>query len=145
MSKISVIYWSGTGNTKMMAEALTEELQKSGSEVKLLSVDQASKEDVLWADAVALGCPSMGCEVLEEDEMEPFVAEIEKDSVKGKPMALFGSFDWGDGQWMREWYERMEQAGAKLVEEGLTIQNTPEDADLEKCRELGRKLANFQG
>lgn len=145
MSKISVIYWSGTGNTQMMAEALAEELQKNGSDVKLLSVDQASKEDVLSADAVALGCPSMGCEVLEESEMEPFVTEIEKDSVKGKAMVLFGSFDWGDGQWMREWHERMAQAGALMVEEGLTVQNTPEEADLEKCRELGRKLVNSLG
>jgi flavodoxin I len=97
MKKISVIYWSGTGNTQEMAVAVAEGAKAEGAEVNIVSVDKAAKEDVLNADAVALGCPAMGCEVLEEAEMEPFVVMIEKERLEGKPIALFGSFDWGDG------------------------------------------------
>ena len=142
MKKISIIYWSGTGNTQKMAVAIAEGAKVDGTEVSLLSVNQATKDDVLNSDAVALGCPSMGCEVLEEAEMEPFVYEIEKEKLEGKPMALFGSFDWGDGQWMSDCEERMKNTGASLVDEGLKIQNTPDDEGLELCRELGRKLAS---
>lgn len=141
MKKISIIYWSGTGNTQKMAIAISEGAKEGGNEVNILSVDNASLEDVLNADAVALGCPSMGCEVLEESEMEPFVAKLEDIKIDGKPMALFGSFDWGDGQWMHDWEERMKKTGASLICEGLTIQNTPDDEGLEACRELGKKLA----
>jgi len=143
MKKISVIFWSATGNTKMMAEALAEGAESKGAEVVLLSVDKADIEDVLSSDAIALGCPSMGAEVLEEDEMEPFVVKLEKqcDRLKNKPMGLFGSYDWGDGQWMFDWEDRMKSAGVKLVSEGLRIQNTPDSEGLEACRSLGATLA----
>lgn len=141
MKKISIIYWSGTGNTQKMAVAITEGAKAQDTEIKLLSVNEATREDVFNSDAVALGCPSMGCEVLEEAEMEPFVTEIEKEDLKGKPIALFGSFDWGDGQWMTDWEGRMRKAGAKLIAEGMRIRNTPDGEGFEKCRELGKKLA----
>lgn len=140
MKKISIIYWSGTGNTEKMAEAVSDGARIEGVEISLLEVGKATKEDVLNADAVALGCPSMGCEVLEESEMEPFVAALEQENLSGKPVVLFGSYDWGDGQWMREWEERMKAWGVNLVVEGLIAHNTPEDNDLEKCIEAGRKL-----
>ncbi|AEV67614.1 flavodoxin [Acetivibrio clariflavus] len=143
MKKISIIYWSGTGNTQKMAEAVAEGAREGGNEVKLLSVDSASKEDVLNSDAVAFGCPSMGCEQLEEIEMEPFICEIEKENISGKPVALFGSYDWGDGQWMRDWEDRMKASGVNLIAEGLTIQNTPDDDGLKRCKELGKKLSGI--
>ncbi len=142
MKKITVIYWSGTGNTQKMAVAIAEGAKSEGVEVNLLSVDKAKREDVLNADAVALGCACMGCEVLEEDEMEPFVAGLEKEKLEGKKMALFGSYDWGDGQWMADWEERMKQAGVNLIEEGLKIQNTPDDEGVDACKKLGEKLAS---
>jgi len=142
MKKIKIIYWSGTGNTQKIAVALAEGAKLQDIEVDVLSVDKAQKNDILCADAVALGCPSMGCEVLEEEEMEPFVAEIEKDVINGKPLILFGSYDWGDGQWMREWEDRMKAAGANLISEGLIVQNTPDDNGIKLCRELGEKLAS---
>lgn len=141
MKNIAVIYWSGTGNTQQMAVALAEGAGVQDIEVVLKEVSSASKEDILKADAVALGCPSMGCEVLEESEMEPFVESIEADALTGKPLALFGSFDWGEGQWMDDWQERMSSGGAKLVADGLKIHNTPDDEGLKLCRELGSKLA----
>jgi flavodoxin short chain len=142
MKKISVIYWSGTGNTQKMAIALADGAKLPETEVKILSVDKAEKDDVISADAVALGCPSMGCEVLEESEMEPFIEMIEKENIEGKTMVLFGSYDWGDGQWMKDWEERMKKKGVNLLKEGLIIQNTPDNAGLETCKKLGVSLAS---
>lgn len=139
MQEVVVIYWSGTGNTEMMAEAIVEGA-KDQNIVRLVSVDQATIDDVSNADAVALGCPSMGAEVLEEETMEPFVESLQKVNFSNKALALFGSYDWGDGQWMFDWEERMENYGAKLVDQGLIIHLTPDQEGLEKCRELGRKL-----
>jgi len=143
MKKISIIYWSGTGNTQKMAEAIADGAREGGNEVKLLSVDNAEKEYVLNSDVIAFGCPAMGCEQLEESEMEPFISEIEKENIRGKHIALFGSYDWGDGQWMRDWEERMKAAGVNLIAEGLIIQNTPDDEGLNMCRELGKKLGSI--
>ena len=141
MKKVNVIYWSGTGNTEIMAKAVADGAKLGGAEIKLMEAGRASINDVMEADAVALGCPSMGCEVLEEAEMEPFVAALEAVGLKGKQLALFGSYDWGDGQWMRDWEERMEAAGADLLGIGLTLQNTPDDSGIKVCIELGRKLS----
>ena len=136
---IPVIYWSGTGNTEAMAKAAAEGIKANGKEAKLLAVGDASAADVEAAEAVALGCPAMGDEILEEDEMEPFVESI-ADAVKGKKVVLFGSYDWGDGQWMRDWQERMKGYGADVVKEGL-IANLEPDADaLAACKELGKAL-----
>jgi flavodoxin short chain len=140
MKKITIIYWSGTGNTKIMADAIAEGATSGETEVVVLDVNKASVATVLESDVVALGCPSMGDEVLEESEMEPFVEQLEKENLEGKAFALFGSYDWGDGQWMRDWQERMSNKGVKLVDDGLIIQNTPEDDDIELCKALGNKL-----
>ena len=139
MQEVVVIYWSGTGNTEMMAEVIAEGA-KDQNIVRLINVDQATIDDVSNADAVALGCPSMGAEVLEEETMEPFIESLQKVDFSNKALALFGSYDWGDGQWMFDWEERMENYGAKLVDQGLIIHLTPDQEGLEKCRELGRKL-----
>lgn len=141
MSKITVIYWSGSGNTEAMAEAVAEGAKAQGAEVKLLHVSEADKDTVIHADALAIGCPSMGAEVLEEAEMEPFISSIES-VVAGKPIALFGSYGWGNGEWMQDWVARMQGSGAKVLGEGLIIQNTPDEDGLESCRALGKELSN---
>ena len=137
--KIPVIYWSGTGNTETMANAVAEGIKENGNEPVVIPVSNASAADVEAAQALALGCPSMGDEVLEEDEMEPFVASIEG-LVKGKKLVLFGSYDWGDGQWMRDWEERMKGCGAELVKTGLIANLEPDDDALAACKELGKAL-----
>ncbi|OPX45717.1 flavodoxin [Ruminiclostridium hungatei] len=141
MKNIAVIYWSGTGNTQQMALAVAEGAKGQDISVDVKEVGSATLKDIEDSDAVALGCPSMGCEVLEESEMEPFVQAMEGLDLKGKPVVLFGSFDWGDGQWMADWEERMTSLGVKLADVGLKVHNTPDEAGLELCRELGRKLA----
>ncbi len=138
---ICVVYWSGTGNTRAMAEAVAEGARSAGAAVELSEVGSASVESVLAADGVALGCPSMGAEILEEEEMEPFVRRLEASGLKGKPLLLFGSYDWGDGQWMRDWAERMRKAGAALVNDGFIVNLTPSASDAAALAEAGRSLA----
>jgi flavodoxin short chain len=140
MSKAAVIYWSGTGNTEIMANAVLEGLRSAGADATLFSVDKITPAEAAAYDKLALGCPSMGAEVLEEEEFEPFFTELEK-SISGKPIALFGSYGWGDGEWMRNWNERCEGRGANLVTEGLIANETPDDTALAACRDLGSKLA----
>jgi flavodoxin short chain len=139
LKTIAIVYWSGTGNTKAMAEAIAAGAAADGVQVNLWSVDQASLNEVSQADGIALGCPAMGAEVLEEMEMDPFVSTLEP-NVAGKPIILFGSYDWGDGQWMREWAERMQASQARLVDEGLIYQGAPDAAGEEACKQLGAKL-----
>lgn len=131
----AVIYWSGTGNTEAMAKAVAE-----GAGVEAVSVSDF-KGNAADFDALGLGSPAMGDEVLEESEFEPFFAGIEG-SISGKKIALFGSYDWGDGQWMRTWEDRVKAAGAVLVNGAGVISNLePSDDILAQCRELGKKLA----
>ena len=110
MSKVAVIYWSGTGNTEMMAQAVAEGAKAAGADVSLLSVADTNAAEAAGFDRLALGCPAMGAEVLEEMEFEPFFTELEP-KLTGKRVALFGSFDWGDGQWMRDWQARTHAGG----------------------------------
>lgn len=141
MSKMTVIYWSQTGNTEAMAKAIAQGAEAAGAEVKLLTVSEASEADVTSSDLVAFGCPAMGAEVLEEDEFEPFFTSVE-DKLSGKKVALFGSYGWGDGQWMRDWAQRTQDDGAQLFsEEGLICNETPDDDVQAACRKLGADLA----
>ena len=131
----AVIYWSGTGNTEAMAKAVAE-----GAGVEAVAVSDFSGNATDF-DALGLGSPAMGDEVIEESEFEPFFAGIE-DKISGKKIALFGSYDWGDGQWMRTWEERVKAAGAVLVNDAGIISNLePSDDILAQCKELGKKLA----
>ncbi|MDR1067906.1 MAG: flavodoxin [Clostridiales Family XIII bacterium] len=121
MDKTTVIYWSRTGNTEAMAKMVARGLQDGGVKTTLLRVSEADVSVVEQCDSFAFGCPAMGKEVLEEKEFEPFFAEIEK-RLKDKPVALFGSYGWGDGRWMRDWQARVTASGAGLFEQGLIFQ-----------------------
>ncbi len=132
--KNAVIYWSGTGNTEMMAKAIAE-----GAEAELFEVSGFSG-NIADYDKLAFGCPAMGAEVLEENEFEPFFSSIEG-SLSGKTVALFGSYGWGDGEWMHSWEERVKADGAILFSgEGLMVNEAPSDDDLAKCRQFGENL-----
>lgn len=138
MAKVSIVYWSGTGNTESMASLIEASAKEAGADVSLVTVSDANADEVLNSDVVVLGCPSMGDEVLEESEFEPFIESIES-RLNGKKIALFGSYGWGDGQWMRDWEERMKQAGATLVASSVIVQESPDDE--EECKELGKVVA----
>jgi flavodoxin short chain len=143
MDKIQVVYWSQGGNTKAMAEAVAQGITEAGKEAAVVSVSEASIDALKEAKAFALGCPAMGAEVLEECEMEPFVCDVEG-FASGKTIALFGSYGWGDGQWMRDWVDRMNAAGATVLNgEGVICQETPDDGALAECVSLGKQLAGI--
>ena len=138
---VSIVYWSGTGNTQVMAEAVAEGIRSAGAEANVLEVADADAAALASEDAFALGCPSMGAEQLEETEMEPFVETLEP-LVSGKKILLFGSYGWGDGEWMRDWADRMKNAGAVLVRaEGVIANEAPDNEALEECRAAGKDLA----
>ena len=140
MSKVAIVYWSGTGNTEAMANAVAEGLKEVGSEVELYTAGEFDASKITEFDAVAFGCPAMGAEVLEEDEFEPFFTEIES-KLSGKKFFLFGSYGWGDGEWMRNWQERVTAAGAELIgDEGYTVNEAPSDDDLAKLKAIGAEL-----
>ena len=143
MDKIYVVYWSQTGNTEVMAEAIGQGIRESGREVETLNVSQITADTLKEAQAFALGCPAMGDEVLEESEMEPFMEQLDP-MISGKQIGLFGSYGWGDGQWMREWQDRVMADGAVVAGgEGVIAQEMPDEDVLAACRNLGRILATI--
>ena len=141
MDKIYVVYWSQSGNTQAMAEAVGAGITAAGKEAAVVDVSSVSTAELKNAKAFALGCPAMGAEVLEEGEMEPFVTEVEAFAA-GKKIGLFGSYGWGDGQWMRDWVDRMSSAGANVLNgEGVICKEAPDDEAVAACTDLGRQLA----
>ena len=141
MSKMAVIYWSMTGNTQAMAEAIADGAREAGAQADLFSVDQVTVDQALEYDKLALGCPAMGAEVLEEAEFEPFFTALEG-RLGGKRVALFGSYGWGDGQWMRDWKARADGANAVVYQdEGLILIETPDGEGLAQCPAFGAGFA----
>ncbi|MDR3364523.1 MAG: flavodoxin [Clostridiales Family XIII bacterium] len=140
MGKAAIIYWSGTGTTEAMAQSIGRGMKEAGADVDLFSVSDAGAAGAADRyEQFAFGCPSMGSEVLEEGEFEPFFTAIEG-KLAAKKVALFGSYGWGDGQWMRDWQERARKAGADLFEEGFIAQ---ESANEDAAAEFGKRFACY--
>ena len=139
MSKVAVVYWSGTGNTEEMANKVAEGAKAAGAEVEVISADDFDGTDISSFDGVAFGCPAMGDEVLEDTEFEPMFDGC-KDALKGKNIALFGSYGWGDGEWMRNWEESCKEAGANVVCDSVICQEEPDDEATDACKALGAAL-----
>lgn len=137
--KISVIYWSGTGNTEKMAEYVAEGAKSGGADVALMTVSEADA-GVLDSDVLLFGCPAMGAEELEETEFEPFFAAIEP-GLKGRRIGLFGSYEWADGEWMRRWQERALNDGAVMIADGVIACGAPDADAAAACRALGSAAA----
>lgn len=139
MSKVAVVFWSGTGNTEAMANAVVDGAKEKGAEVSLFNVSEFQASMVKDYDAIAFGCPAMGSEVLEEDEFEPLFTSCESE-LKDKKIALFGSYGWGDGEWMRSWEETSKNYGAVLVCESVICNDAPDDDAISDCKALGAAL-----
>ena len=139
MSKVAVVFWSASGNTEAMAKAVGEAAASKGAEVEYLGPADFSAAKVGDYDAIAFGCPAMGAEVLEETEFEPMFTDVEG-ALSGKKIGLFGSYGWGDGQWMRDWQDRAAAVGANLVMDGVMANNEPDDDALDACASLGAAL-----
>ena len=138
--KTAVVYWSGTGNTEAMARAVAEGMTAAGMEAVLLTPAEVQPGDLNTYDAIAFGCPAMGSEVLEEMEFQPMFDSI-KNQMGGKAVGLFGSFGWGDGEWMRSWEKDCDDAGINRVCDSITCCEAPDDDVLAACQAMGRKLA----
>jgi len=139
MSKVAIVYWSGTGNTEAMANYVAEGVKKAGGEADLFTSAEFGADKAGEYDRIAFGCPSMGAEQLEESEFQPMFDEVSP-VLSGKKIALFGSYGWGDGEWMRTWESDCDSAGVNLVCESVICTETPDDAALEACRALGKAL-----
>ena len=140
MSKIAIVYWSGTGNTEAMAAEVEAGAKAAGAEVTVMTAAEFDGAQVAQYDAIAFGCPSMGSEQLEESEFEPMFTGCEA-QLNGKKIALFGSYGWGDGEWMRNWERTCQDDGAVLACESVICNEAPDDEAKEACRNLGAALA----
>ena len=139
MSKVAVVYWSGTGNTEMMAAQVKKGAEEAGAEVTMFTAAEFGPEKIDDFDAIAFGCPSMGAEVLEESEFDPMFTACEG-KLGRKKIALFGSYGWGDGQWMRDWEERCNGAGVTFATDYVIVNETPDADGDAACQELGKAL-----
>ena len=141
MSKISVIYFSNTGNTEAMAKILAKGIEEGGKEAVLTEADKANANELVNETVFALGCPACGSEQLDDSVMEDFVASL-SGKLEGKSVVLFGSHDWGDGEWMRNWVEQMNSYGAAVLNGEGIIANLEPDSEAEtKLLEAGKALA----
>ena len=139
MSKVAVVYWSGTGNTEAMADKVAEGAKAAGAEVEVISADDFDGTDIEGFDGVAFGCPAMGDEELEDSVFQP-VFEACEPKLAGKKVALFGSYGWGDGDWMRSWEEKCQNDGVALAVDSVICNEEPDDEAQAACIELGKAI-----
>ena len=140
MKKVAVVYWSGTGNTEAMAQAVAEGAKSAGADVTMMTAGEFSADKIGGFDAFAFGCPAMGAEVLEESEFQPMWDDC-KARLSGKPVVLFGSYGWGDGEWMRSWDQDCEDSGIQRAADFVICNDAPNDAVKEQCKALGAAIA----
>lgn len=140
MSKVAIVYWSGTGNTEAMAAAVAEGVKSKGADASILTAGEFNAAAVAEYDAIAFGCPAMGAEVLEEEEFDPMFTACEA-ALNGKKIALFGSYGWADGEWMRSWEDRCKSDGAVLACDSVICNEAPDELAQDECKALGAALA----
>ena len=138
--KVAVVYWSGTGNTEAMAQSVEKGAESAGAEVEMFTASEFNGDKVKDYDAIAFGCPSMGDEELEDSEFEPMFNDCEP-NLNGKKIALFGSYGWGDGEWMRSWEEKCNEIGANIACDSVICNDAPDDEAVSACEALGAELA----
>ena len=140
MSKIAIVFWSGTGNTEAIANAVADGAKEKGAEVEIISAADFSADAAANYDGIGFGCPAMGAEVLEEDEFQPMWDAV-KGSLGGKKVVLFGSYGWGDGEWMRSWEDDAKSAGVTLAADSLIVNEAPDDDAIANAKALGAAIA----
>ncbi|NFO12464.1 flavodoxin [Clostridium botulinum] len=139
---MKIIYWSGTGNTEAMANLIAKGIEESGIKTEMINISSANVDNLKDENIVVLGCPSMGDEELEGGEFLPFLENVQED-LKNKKVILFGSYGWGDGQWMRSWEEEMTASGINVALEPLIVNYAPEGESEEQCIQYGREIAKL--
>lgn len=144
MAKVAVVFWSGSGNTEAMANAVMDGVTKGGAEGELIRVGDFSADRIADYDGILMGCPACGTEELDEGEFEPFFVEAEN-HLKDVKVGLFGSYGWGGGAFMETWTQRTKDAGAAMVADGVTCENEPDEDALVRCEELGAAMVQAVG
>ncbi len=139
---MKIIYWSGTGNTEAMANLIAKGIEESGIKTEMINISSANVDNLKDENIVVLGCPSMGDEELEGGEFLPFLENVQED-LKNKKVILFGSYGWGDGQWMRSWEEEITASGVNVALEPLIVNYAPEGESEEQCIQYGREIAKL--
>lgn len=139
MSKVAVIYWSGTGNTEEMTNAIADRLKEKEIDIDIYQASGFDASKLADYDGFAFGCPAMGDESLEDGEFEPMFESVES-KLDSKPVVIFGSYEWNDGQWMLDWQERCKNSNINLASDGLAVYSSPEDDDIESCQDLADDL-----
>ena len=139
MNSVAIVYWSGTGNTEAMADLVAEGVEQAGGNAEVIQCSSFSSDQIDSYDVIAFGCPAMGDEELEDMEFLPMYDEVEP-VLGDKPIALFGSYDWNNGEWMDYWKERAEGAGLNVIATTIA-KDYPLDEEADACVELGRKIS----
>ena len=139
--KIAIVVWSKTGNTRLMSKALKEGAEERGAQVEVFKSYNFDIEKAKSYECIALGCPAMGAETLEETEFLPMYETI-KPYLKNKKIFIFGSYSWGDGKWMRDWKADMINNGISLFTEPIIAKEKPTNDILYKLKEIGKELAD---
>lgn len=140
MNHVAIVYWSGTGNTEEMAKLISDGVKSNGTQAEMITADKFSADQVDTYDVIAFGCPSMGSEELEESEFQPMFDSV-VDQLDGKKIALFGSYGWGDGEWMRNWEETCKSHGALIACNSVICNDAPDDDAQNACRAMGEAIA----
>ncbi|MBM0046535.1 flavodoxin [Anaerococcus sp. mt242] len=139
MSKVAVIYWSGTGNTEQMTNAIADRLKEKQIDLDIYQASDFDQSKLADYDGFAFGCPAMGDESLEESEFEPMFESVEG-KLENKAVIIFGSYEWNEGQWMLDWQERCKDNGINLAADGLAVYDSPSEEDIKSCQDLADKL-----
>lgn len=137
---MAIVYWSGTGNTAAMAHYVAQGAKEAGAEVDVFTSEEFQADMAANYEKLAFGCPSMGSEVLEESEFEPMFESV-KGELGGKAIALFGSYGWGDGEWMRNWEDDCRGLGCRMPADPVIVCGAPDEAGAAECVALGKALA----
>ncbi|MGN0159328.1 MAG: flavodoxin [Brotaphodocola sp.] len=140
MSKVAIVFWSGTGNTEAMANSVAAGAKAAGADVTVYTASEFHASMMDDYDAIAYGCPAMGSEELEDTEFQPMFDDC-KSKLNGKKIGLFGSYSWAEGEWMRIWQADCEELGANLVMDGVICYETPDAEGEANCEALGKALA----
>ena len=142
MNKISLVYYSATGNTEQMAKAIEEGIVEAGGKVTVYKASEMNKEDILSSDVIVMGSSATGAEVIDENDMLPFMEEA-GDKFKGKKVYIFGSYGWGGGEYADNWKTQLEGFGAKIVAMPILANENPSDDELAQLKEIGKKLVTI--
>ena len=138
---MKVVYYSNSGNTQAMAEYIKEGIEKAGKQAEVIDAENIQAADLANEEILILGCPACGSEELDDMTMEPLIDSLGS-SIAGKKVALFGSYSWGDGEWMTSWQDKMSSLGGVLISDGLIVNETPEGSDVDRCVAFGELIAN---